>query len=411
MPDSVLKVIATSKEELLTLQSNLVSIPALGPTNDGLGEQQKVHWLHDYVRQFSGLSIEEIKAPDARVPCGYRPSLVIRRPGRKTQTLWLIAHTDVVPTGDLALWTSDPFTLRQDGDLIYGRGVEDNHQGLVSALLTLRALDLTGAQTDLSLGIILAADEETGNEWGMEYILEHHAHIFGDQDLIVVPDYGVPDGTIIELAEKSVLWLKFVVQGQQCHAARPDQGINTLVATSALILELEKLSTIFADHDPLFTPPFSTFVPTKKEANVPNINTVPGRDVFYLDCRILPHYALDDVLGEINIQCAQIEQSRQVQISVSTIMREEAAPQTPSTAPVVTRLTKALAKARGLEARYVGIGGGTIAASFRKRGLPAACWSTLMHTAHQPNEHSSITNTLADARVFAHLLFDALLES
>jgi hypothetical protein len=38
----------------------------------------------------------------------------------------------------------------------------------------------------------------------------------------------------------------------------------------------------------------------------------------------------------------------------------------------------------------IGIGGGTVAAAFRKRGLPAVCWSTLMHTAHQPNEHSSV---------------------
>jgi succinyl-diaminopimelate desuccinylase len=46
-----------------------------------------------------------------------------------------------------------------------------------------------------------------------------------------------------------------------------------------------------------------------------------------------------------------------------------------------------------------------VASSFRKRGLPAACWSTLLNTAHQPNECSSMDNTIADARVFAHLLF------
>ncbi|HCU68145.1 MAG TPA: diaminopimelate aminotransferase, partial [Desulfomicrobium sp.] len=51
--------------------------------------------------------------------------------------------------------------------------------------------------------------------------------------------------------------------------------------------------------------------------------------------------------------------------------------------------------------------GGTVAAAFRKRGLPAVCWSTLLNTAHQPNEHSSIANTIADARVFARLLLDS----
>ena len=48
-----------------------------------------------------------------------------------------------------------------------------------------------------------------------------------------------------------------------------------------------------------------------------------------------------------------------------------------------------------------------MAAAFRKRGLPAVCWSTLLNTAHQPNEHSSMANTIADARVFARLLVDS----
>lgn len=410
MPHRILNILDTSTKMIIDLQKNLVAIPALGPTNGGAGEQDKVAWLVSYLDRFSDITCEVIKAPDDRVPCGFRPSLVIRRPGQKKQTLWLIAHTDVVPTGDLGLWNTDPFTLHVDGDFLYGRGVEDNHQGMVSALLVLEALEEAGVTTDLSLGILLVADEETGNAWGIEYVMREHAHIFQSEDLILIPDFGTEDGASIEIAEKSVLWLKFLVQGQQCHASTPEQGINSLTAASALILGLEKLKNTFDAHDPLFSPPISTFVPTKKEANVPNINTMPGRDVFYLDCRILPCYALDSIEQTILALCADIEQQRSVHISMSVVVKEQAAAPTAPSAPIVTRLTKALEVERGVSARYIGIGGGTVAASFRKRNLPAACWATLLHTAHQPNEHSSITNTLADARVFARLLFDDLLE-
>ncbi len=406
MLSTVLELLEDSRDELLRLQTDLVAIPALGPTNAGQGERLKVNYLCGYVAQFASAQTETITAPDARVDCGHRPSLIIRRPGSSPRTLWLIAHTDVVPTGDLSLWQSDPFVLRQEGDLIYGRGVEDNHQGMVSALLLLRALEKTGARTDLSLGILLAADEETGNTLGIEYIMTDHPHVFAPDDIIVIPDFGTPDGQAIEVAEKSVLWLKFTVRGRQCHASTPEAGVNSLVGASALILALDRLYTIFDKRDPLFDPPVSTFAPTKMEANVPNVNTIPGQDVFHLDCRVLPTYSLEKIEGEIRTICDEVEAKRGVRITFAPVVKEQAAPATPTDCEAARRLTSAIRKAHGIEARMIGIGGGTVAAAFRKRGLPAVCWSTLMHTAHQPNEHSSVSATIADARIFAHLLFE-----
>ncbi len=407
MLSTILEILDASTDELVRLQTSLVAIPALGPTNEGQGEAAKAGFLAGYLSAFSGASLEVIDAPDPRVESGRRPSLVIRRPGRSVRTLWLIAHTDVVPTGDLSLWQSDPFVLRREGDLIYGRGVEDNHQGLVSALMLLRALEQAGAETELSLGILLAADEETGNALGIEYILRERPDVFAPDDLVLIPDFGTRDGSAIEVAEKSVLWLKFTVQGRQCHASTPDEGINSLVGASALILALGRLNHVFDRQDPLFDPAASTFAPTRKEANVPNVNTIPGQDVFYLDCRVLPGYPLDDVEREIRSICDEVEAERGVRISFSHVVREQAAPASPAGCEVVTRLAAALREERGIEPRVIGIGGGTVAAAFRKRGLPAACWSTLLNTAHQPNEHSSISNTIADARVFARLLLDS----
>lgn len=407
MLKATLDIIDRSADELVRLQTALVGIPALGPTNGGQGEAAKAELLSGYLSAFEGVTVERIDAPDARVESGVRPSIAVRRPGRSPRTLWLIAHTDVVPTGDLSLWQSDPFVLRREDDLIYGRGVEDNHQGLVSALLLLRALEQAGAETELSLGILLAADEETGNALGIEHILRERPDVFSADDLVVIPDFGTKDGAAIEVAEKSVLWLKFTVLGRQCHASTPDEGVNSLVGASALILALGRLNDVFGRTDALFDPPTSTFAPTKKEANVPNVNTIPGQDVFYLDCRVLPDYPLDDVEQEIRRICDTVEAEHGVRIAFERVVREQAAPGTPADCEAVTHLAKALREERGIEPRVIGIGGGTVAAAFRKRGLPAVCWSTLLNTAHQPNEHSSIANTIADARVFARLLLDS----
>jgi len=277
---------------------------------------------------------------------------------------------------------------------------------MVSALLLLRALETAAAQTDLSLGILLAADEETGNTYGIEYVMTNHPQVFAPDDLIVIPDFGTPEGDAIEFAEKSVLWLRFTVQGKQCHASTPEAGVNSLVGASALILALDHLHTVFNVQDPLCDPPMSTFAPTKMEANVPNVNTIPGQDVFHLACRVLPSYPLEEIEQEIRLICDKVEAERGVRIAFAPVVREQAAPATPADCEAAKRWTAALEKTRGLEARAIGIGGGTVAAAFRKRSLPAVCWSTLMHTAHQPNEHASVKATLADSQVFAHLLFE-----
>jgi len=49
----------------------------------------------------------------------------------------------------------------------------------------------------------------------------------------------------------------------------------------------------------------------------------------------------------------------------------------------------------------MGIGGGTVAAFFREAGLPAAVWSTISATAHQPNEYCLIKNIITDAKIMA----------
>ena len=131
MLDTIHEILGSSRDELLQLQTDLVAIPALGPTNSGQGEQAKAEYLARYLSGFAGAEVETIKAPDDRVPCGYRPNLVIRRAGRSSRTLWLIAHTDVVPTGDLSLWQGDPFVLRREGDLIFGKENTDSGYGMV----------------------------------------------------------------------------------------------------------------------------------------------------------------------------------------------------------------------------------------------------------------------------------------
>ena len=398
------------RDVIIKLQADLTSKVALGPENGGTGEHDKANYIKEKLEELNPDSMEEIKAPDERARDGYRPNLTARWHGDSdNSTVWVLGHMDIVPPGDLSLWNSDPYRIEVEGDRIIGRGVEDNQHGIVSPYLAIRAIQESGERLKRSAGLALVADEETGSKFGLDYVLNTHGEFFKPDDLIIVPDGGNDEGTMIEVAEKSMIWLKFTVTGKQCHASTPDRGKNSLYGAARLIIALDKLREEFSLLDELFNPPLSTFEPTKMEANVPNVNTIPGRNVFYIDCRVLPRYPVDEVVATARKIAQEVADGLDLSIQVEPVYRQDATNPTPSDAPVVKALANAIKRVTGLEAKPMGIGGGTVAAFFRRAGLPAAVWITMSDTPHQPNEYCLIKNIMTDAKVFACLYLDGVM--
>lgn len=389
---------------MVELQFKLTAIPALSPDNGGDGEYQKSRLLRSFLEQAGFSRIWEINAPDARVSSGIRPNLMTLLPGKdQTKTVWILTHMDVVPPGELKSWSEDPYHGYVKDGKVFGRGTEDNQQDLVASLFAARAFLAEGLIPERNIGLAFVSDEETSSEAGLSYVLDHEENPFTRSDIIIVPDAGDDKGSFIEIAEKSILWLKISTTGRQCHASKPALGNNAFVAASHLVVRLNDLHRIFHEEDPLYDPPASTFQPTKKESNVPNVNTIPGFDAFYLDCRVLPRYPLQEVLAAITAMAREVEDRFAVSIAIEPVQQVEAPPPTSTDAPVVAALQEAVKEVYQLEAHPAGIGGGTVAACFRKRGYPAAVWCRAMQTAHQPDEYCSIENMVGNAKVYAHV--------
>jgi succinyl-diaminopimelate desuccinylase len=400
----VLKRIDTYEDDMIEMQMRLTAIPAISPENGGDGEYRKTQYLLSCLRKMKCADITEINAEDTRVSSGIRPNVIAVIPGKSSAiTVWILTHTDVVPPGELGLWHTDPFTCCIKEGRIYGRGTEDNHQDMIASLFAVKALLDEGIEPESTIGLSFVADEETASRFGVSHVLRSRENPFRKTDIIVVPDSGNEEGTLIEIAEKSVCWLGFRTIGQQCHASRPSSGKNAFQAASHLVVLLNDLHDVFGASDPFYQPQTSTFQPTKKDANVPNINTIPGEDVFYLDSRVLPRYRITDVMSEIRKMADEIEKKFAVRIEITTIQGAQAPPPTPHDAPVVFALQEAIREVYHVHATPQGIGAGTVAAAFRHDGYPAAVWSKINHTAHQPNENCLIANMLGNAKVYAHL--------
>lgn len=378
----------------------MLKINSVNPRMGGPGEIERANFIESYLKS-EGFKTERVDVPDSGFSGGKRPNISTRIEGSdKTKTLWFLSHMDTVPEGSRELWNSDPFDpVIKDGK-IFARGAEDNGQSLVSSLFALRELKKLDLKLPFNVGIWGVADEEFGSEYGVKYLLDHN--YFRPNDLIVVPDAGSPKGLVIEIAEKNLLWFKITTKGKQAHASMPEHGKNAHRIGMELALRLDKrFHEKYTKRDSMYDDPSSTFEPTKIEPNVPNINTIPGVDVFYFDCRVLPDYSLDDVISEINSAMKDLGQRNGVEISLEVINREDAGPATNSSSDVSRMLQEAITEVTGKKASFVGIGGQTVGNLFRKKGFPTVVWSTVDDIPHEPNEYSKIANLLSDAKVFS----------
>ena len=392
------------RDQMIELQTALTAIPAIGPENGGDGELLKANFLKQCLMELGFKNFRHYDAQDNRVSSGIRPNFVATIEGKnKSRFVWIITHLDIVPPGELNLWHHDPYRAYVKDGHIFGRGVEDNQQDMVASIFAAKAIIDEGLTTANSINLAFVSDEETSSNMGLFYMMDSTDKLFNHDDLIVVPDSGNPQGTLIEVAEKSILWPCFKTKGKQCHGSKPQLGNNAFFAASHLVTKLGKLKKLFPKSDPLFDPPESTFEPTKKEANVDNINTIPGEDFFCMDCRVLPDYDLQDVTSAIQKIVREIEKKFKIQIEISTAQYVQSAKPTSPDTPVIKALTEAIQTVYNIEAFAGGVGAGTVASYIRKKDYPAAVWSKTNQTAHQPDENCPIDNILGNAKVFAHL--------
>jgi hypothetical protein len=99
-------------DECVEFLARICSIPALGPDNQGTGEMEKYLVVRDAVLALGPDRVEEVHAPDGRVPAGVRPNLLVAN-GRDASNL---ADTDTLMWSHRSqLWDQTRFSLAENG--------------------------------------------------------------------------------------------------------------------------------------------------------------------------------------------------------------------------------------------------------------------------------------------------------
>lgn len=225
-------------------------------------EEEIRHWMHgredELVEALAPLIAAESTRSEAKpgMPFGEGPAKALdralelaRRWGFRTENhegyvgtadlnehadgLHILAHLDVVGAGDG--WDTDPYCLVRDGDLIYGRGTDDDKGPLVAALLAMRCVRELGIPLTKNVRLIMGTDEESGSE-----DIEHYyaSHPFAPYSLSPDADFPV---TNIEKAHYcprfSASWKRTEAPG--VHVLALDGGIRVNVAPANCTCLLE----------------------------------------------------------------------------------------------------------------------------------------------------------------------------
>ena len=173
------------------------------------------------------------------VVCGEVTNLWARR-GKERPLVCLAGHTDVVPTGPLSEWQSDPFvpTLR-DGRL-YGRGAADMKSSLAAFVVATERFLEERPRHSGSIAFLITSDEEGPSVDGTARIVERMKNHGETIDYCVVgePTSVSELGDMIKNGRRGSLSGRLMVRGVQAHIAYPQLGRNPIHLLAPALAEL-----------------------------------------------------------------------------------------------------------------------------------------------------------------------------
>jgi succinyl-diaminopimelate desuccinylase len=162
------------------------------------------------------------------------------RRGGARPLVCLAGHTDVVPTGPLSEWHSDPFvpTLR-DGRL-YGRGAADMKSSLAAFVVALERFVAERPRHSGSVALLITSDEEGPSIDGSARVVERMKRVGESIDYCIVGEPTCVDelGDMMKNGRRGSLSGKLTVRGLQAHIAYPHLGRNPVHLLAPALAEL-----------------------------------------------------------------------------------------------------------------------------------------------------------------------------
>ena len=253
MPDAI------DRERLVDDLRALVRIESITGS-----EETAAEWAATALREL-GLAVEVVRPdldahradaawPGEEMPRGSLPVVIGRAGGQgrddaPARRLILSGHLDVVPPGDPATWTVDPWAGEVRDGVLYGRGACDMKGGVAAILAAVRSLRAGGdlQRLDGELLVVLVPSEEDGGQGTLAAI-----RAGATADMAIITE---PSRLDVVVAHAGAITFRLTVPGRAAHASQRREGVSALdnlfVLTRAL--EADEARRNASERDPLMT--------------------------------------------------------------------------------------------------------------------------------------------------------------
>ncbi|MDM1759377.1 MULTISPECIES: succinyl-diaminopimelate desuccinylase [Acinetobacter] len=321
-----------------------------------------------------GFNIEHMRFEDV-------DNLWARR-GTEAPVFCFAGHTDVVPTGHLDAWESDPFLPEIRDGKLYGRGSADMKTALAAMVVASERFVKKHPNHKGSIAFLITSDEEGPSINGTVKVVEtlEARHEKMTWCLVGEPSSTSTLGDIIKNGRRGSLNCVLTVKGKQGHVAYPHLAINPIHTASKALAEM--CETVWDNGNEYF--PATSFQISNIQAGTGATNVVPGTMTVTFNFR----YSTEVTAEQLKARVLEILDRHQVDYEAQWTL--SGLPFLTPVGELVNAATTAIKNVTGTTAELSTSGGTSDGRFIAPTGAQVLELGVLNATIHQINEHVNI---------------------
>lgn len=336
-----------------------------------------------------------------RVDRGETPNLYARWGAKgANRSFGFNGHTDVVPVGDEAAWTMDPFGAEIRDGIMYGRGATDMKSGV--AAFAAAAVDfVTDTPPDGAVILAITGDEEGPSTDGTIALLDWMTANNEAMTACIVGEPTCPDvmGEMIKVGRRGSLTAHFTVTGKQGHSAYPHRARNPLPAMARLMdrLASHEMDTGSDHFDP------STLAVVTIDTGNPATNVIPASCKASANVRFNDLHTSTSLIGWMQSEADGVAAEFDVQIDMQVRVSGESFLTPPGE---LSELVTGAVRAETGIMPELSTTGGTSDARFVKDHCAVVEFGLVGKTMHQVDECVPVEQITQLKAIYARILRD-----
>ncbi|MDY6456598.1 succinyl-diaminopimelate desuccinylase [Acinetobacter faecalis] len=322
------------------------------------------------------------------------------RKGTEAPVFCFAGHTDVVPTGNLDAWNSDPFAPEIRDGKLYGRGSADMKTALAAMVVASERFVKKHPTHKGSIAFLITSDEEGPSINGTVKVIEtlEARNEKMDWCLVGEPSSTNKLGDIVKNGRRGSLNANLTVKGKQGHVAYPHLAVNPIHSFSKALAEL--CETVWDNGNEYF--PATTFQVSNINSGTGATNVIPGT----LNTLFNFRYSTEVTAEELKARTLEILDRHNVEYEISWTL--SGLPFLTPVGELVNAAKSAILNVTGVETELSTSGGTSDGRFIAPTGAQVLELGVLNATIHQINEHVNVDDLEPLAEIYEQILENLL---